>query len=273
MPKQFNVTIPIEKLQLNPKNLRDDYETDIEKLTKSLLLLGQLHNLIIDENYIVLSGNRRLIAMKLLGWKSARCDIYSNLKEHINGAVSISANTLQLKNNVWKHREKIAYYYWESFLNSYTKKNINDKGYTEFGELLGLNYRTIKRIIESVDYTGNTWITEFKKIGMSPGIIDCVLDSRLENRNETLEFIKNEYISNNNIGVREMRDKVRDYNRLLTEDNLGYIREQIYDRLKTQLKKALNKFPKTIISHMDSNQQYEIKNMLKMKLKEFERLK
>ena len=66
--------INVGRLKPHPKN-RDIYSlSNIEELSRSILEVGLLERIVIDENFRVISGHRRLEAIKSLGWKNVRCE-------------------------------------------------------------------------------------------------------------------------------------------------------------------------------------------------------
>ena len=66
--------VPVSKLKFHPKNQEIYSISNIEDLEQSISSLGLLEKLVIDEEFQVISGNRRLVAIQNLGWKKVECE-------------------------------------------------------------------------------------------------------------------------------------------------------------------------------------------------------
>lgn len=66
--------ISLSKLKSHPKNSEIYSLSNIEDLENSISSLGLLERLVIDDEFQVISGNRRLVAIQNLGWKKVDCE-------------------------------------------------------------------------------------------------------------------------------------------------------------------------------------------------------
>ena len=66
--------VPVSKLSSHPKNQEIYSLSNIEDLENSISSLGLLEKLVIDDEFQVISGNRRLVAIQNLGWKKVECE-------------------------------------------------------------------------------------------------------------------------------------------------------------------------------------------------------
>ena len=66
----YRMEIQVDKISSHPKNGQIYKLSGIEDLTSSTEELGLLEKIVIDQNNKVISGHRRLEAIKRLGWKS-----------------------------------------------------------------------------------------------------------------------------------------------------------------------------------------------------------
>ena len=66
--------VPVSKLSSHPKNQEIYSLSNIEDLENSISSLGLLEKLVIDDEFKVISGNRRLVAIQNLGWKKVECE-------------------------------------------------------------------------------------------------------------------------------------------------------------------------------------------------------
>ena len=71
--------VPVSKLSSHPKNQEIYSLSNIEDLENSISSLGLLEKLVIDDEFKVISGNRRLVAIQNLGWKKVEFD-YRTIK-------------------------------------------------------------------------------------------------------------------------------------------------------------------------------------------------
>lgn len=74
------VEIKVDKIIPNEHNFYDE-EYDIENLVQSILQIGQREALLVTKDYTLLSGHRRLNALKRAGIDVARCIIVDNSKD------------------------------------------------------------------------------------------------------------------------------------------------------------------------------------------------
>ena len=75
--------VPVSKLSSHPKNQEIYSISNIEDLENSISSLGLLERLVIDEEFQVISGNRRLVAIQNLGWKNVECEKVTLPKDEV----------------------------------------------------------------------------------------------------------------------------------------------------------------------------------------------
>lgn len=73
--------IPLDRLQLNPKNVRIHSEKQLNEYKRSVKKFGQTKPIVCDENYVILIGNGLYQAMTALGLKEADCYVRKDLTE------------------------------------------------------------------------------------------------------------------------------------------------------------------------------------------------
>ena len=66
--------VSVKKLKPHPKNQKIYSISNIGDLEKSISSLGLLEKLVIDKDFQVISGNRRLKAIQNLGWDKVDCE-------------------------------------------------------------------------------------------------------------------------------------------------------------------------------------------------------
>ena len=65
--------LPVSQLSQHPQNQEIYFISNIDDLEKSISSLGLLEGLVVDEKNQVISGNRRFVAVKNLGWEEVEC--------------------------------------------------------------------------------------------------------------------------------------------------------------------------------------------------------
>jgi len=75
--------IPISQLSQHPQNEEIYTISNIDDLEQSISKLGLLEGLVIDADFRVISGNRRFVAVKNLGWKKVECKKVSVPKDEV----------------------------------------------------------------------------------------------------------------------------------------------------------------------------------------------
>jgi len=94
-------SIEVEKLVLDPSNVRKHDQKNLEAIKGSLLKYGQQKPIVVDKKNIVLAGNGTLEAARSLGWKSINI-IRSELVGNDATGYSLADNrTTDL--SVWDH--------------------------------------------------------------------------------------------------------------------------------------------------------------------------
>jgi len=206
---QKNMNVPLKNIKPNIKNPRKgQYDRiDLDELKESLESLGQITNLIIDENGNLLAGHRRHQAAKELKWSTMKCDVLIGLSTFRKSAIMISDNATQKQFNAWESRSSINDIYWNEFTEEYHFKGTNDKGYGEFAKQLGISRTQVKRIIDSMSKMNQAIGLTLKKAGCSADIFDTILQTPDKHRKKmvkkALELKKKGKDKNSGAGLRE----------------------------------------------------------------------
>lgn len=134
------IYIEIEKLKPHPKQdifVSSDDDTLIEILKNDIKQTGLINPLIINKDYIILSGQKRYKALKMLNYKIVPVIIKNFNNEEEEFSFLIKQNTIR-KNVLKTTRHKI----YESILNKKVKE-ISTKEAKILEKLTGINYHTI----------------------------------------------------------------------------------------------------------------------------------
>ena len=103
--------VSVAKLIHHPRNKEIYSLSNIDDLVQSIDEVGLLTPLVIDKSKQVISGNRRLVAVKKLGWKRVDVDVVDTKDEDVV-ALLIAHNKQRVKNtreviNEYRALEKI----------------------------------------------------------------------------------------------------------------------------------------------------------------------
>ncbi len=74
--KQIN--IPIDRIRIKSKFVRTLPGYKVQDLVRSIRAVGLIHPLIVDSDFTLLCGGRRLTALKILEWKEVPCLVYED---------------------------------------------------------------------------------------------------------------------------------------------------------------------------------------------------
>lgn len=254
-----NVPVKLSDLTLHPENPRKEYR-DITILAGSLEKNGQINPIVIDEYGQILSGNRRFLAGKQLGWEYLKADIKVGLDEFTKKSILITTNITQKSINVWENRDLIAETYWGSFLETYEQKSQNDKGYSSFAKCIGISTVHVKRIVEASAEENKEWVGMLRQSNLPSGLIDTILQFPQKRRKP----ICLEIIEKSNKEPNMTRDRLRVFARQLNR-NMGIEKSDKYGkhtfgRMLTIIR-TYNKH--LVVEHID-----KFSNEQKIKLKE-----
>lgn len=90
--------IPIEKLKLDDKNAKQHTNIQIDQLKKSIERFGFLSALVINKDFVVVAGNGRLQALRLLpNYKEVPCYQVDFINEAEQRFLSLMDNAIQMQ--------------------------------------------------------------------------------------------------------------------------------------------------------------------------------
>lgn len=94
----FNMLVDVDKIYV-PKRIRKDVG-DITPLKESIARFGLLHPVVINRDFELIAGYRRLMAVKELGWKSIEVKVLSLEDESQKTQLEIEENTTRKQLNL-----------------------------------------------------------------------------------------------------------------------------------------------------------------------------
>lgn len=81
----------VSKIKISPERMRKDMG-DLEELADSIKRLSLLHPLVIDSEFNLIAGERRLRAVTLLGWTEVPCTQFSELSDVQKKEIELEEN-------------------------------------------------------------------------------------------------------------------------------------------------------------------------------------
>ena len=131
MPKNsfLDLVIPISKIIVK-KRIRQD-KGDLSQLKESIQRMGLLNPIVVDENHQLIAGERRLMAIKELGWKKINVRIVKDPSQYFRVMMEFDENIYRkdftpnetikganLKEKLrMKDEKNLFLYYWNLGLN------------------------------------------------------------------------------------------------------------------------------------------------------------
>ena len=131
--------IPIDKLEIDPMNVRGDPKVDMA-LIDSIRADGALQNLIVRPlpggRFGVVAGVRRLVAARVAGLKTLPC--------RVRELSDIEAMAVSIKENV--HRRDIPPWKWPEIITDFYRRleGSKERRVKKMAEMTGMGYGTIK---------------------------------------------------------------------------------------------------------------------------------
>ena len=113
--------VSINQIQPHPKNKEIYSLSNIEDLSNSINEIGLLQPIIVNQNYLIISGHRRYEAIKILGWKDVDIEI-KEIKEDETEIFIVHANKQRIK----KASELLAEYHALRRINKKQQGKRND---------------------------------------------------------------------------------------------------------------------------------------------------
>src|SRR5215208_482797 len=96
--------VPVAQIKLNPKNTRKHSSRQIEQIGQSIKTLGFAAPVLLDENYVLLAGEGRWSAAKLLKLKEIPAVIITGLSEAKKRALLLADNKIAA-NGGWDRKQ------------------------------------------------------------------------------------------------------------------------------------------------------------------------
>lgn len=90
------VLLDLEKIKQYQNNVKLHPKEQIEQIKKSIIDFGNNDPIAVDENYIIIEGHGRYMALQELGYKEAECIILSGLTEDEKNAYRLIHNKLTM---------------------------------------------------------------------------------------------------------------------------------------------------------------------------------
>lgn len=135
------LTIPIDSIIVNRSERQRKVLTDIDELAESIHRLGLIHPLVVDQDNVLVAGERRLTACRQLGWTSISVQHVEDLDEYALQSIELEEN-IKRKNLTWQ--EEV-----EAVARFHTLKASNEPEWsqTDTANALGMSSSDISRTL------------------------------------------------------------------------------------------------------------------------------
>jgi len=263
-----NIEVPLGKLKPSIKNPRKGMydENDLQLLADNLNSLGQINNIKVYADgsfFIILAGHRRYMAAQMLKWDCLKADIYGELTELEVSSVMLSDNLTQKRFSAWDAREAISDIYWNEFCEVYAFKSDKDRGYQEFGKMIGLSGVWVKKIIDSLSKKNLRIAKRLKDAKLGVKAVDIITKSPKKYQDSLVNFaIKNKRKFRGRMSQDAIRDEIF---RLSLEDirNEDVLPPSFVSRVEQSMNNIIKTLSPVLISKLDINDKIRLKKGLK----------
>ncbi len=139
------VEVDVNKIKVNDNNFYDE-NFEINELAESMKEVGQLEALLITEDYILLSGHRRLNALKHAGINKAKCIFKDSSEKDLIALVEANRHRKKTREEEKREMEIVRDYYLDL-----EKQGKKPKGRIVelIAEATGSSVSTVKRRLNS----------------------------------------------------------------------------------------------------------------------------
>ena len=164
----FN-TVELSKIKVGPDRQRKDLG-DLTELKHSLQTVGQINPIVVDDDYNLIAGERRLTAMKELGWNLVNVQRMSDLDPLSREQVELDENIRRSDLTWQEHATAVARYH------NLCKQLAGDKPWNteDTATKLGIGSRTIDRLLDVAGAIaeGDPLVLEAPKLSVAYGIVE-----------------------------------------------------------------------------------------------------
>ncbi|HDL10236.1 MAG TPA: ParB/RepB/Spo0J family partition protein [Candidatus Omnitrophica bacterium] len=224
-PKGPLTEIEVSKIRFNPLQPRENFnEGEIEELKKSIANDGLLQPIVVTKSgneYILIAGERRVRAIRKLGWEKIPAVVVENAEEVEYLRKSLVENIQ--RTNLNPIEEATAY-----------KKLIEEYGYSleRVANEVGKDFSTISNTIRLLNLPADIQ-EEIKEGYITPGHARALLMVKDEDEMRTLVA----EIKHKKLSVRKVEEKVRAIKKTtLLDPNMMHIIEKLQQKLGTKVR-------------------------------------
>jgi hypothetical protein len=91
--------VPIERITPDPNNPRFEDKELVEKLALNIKRDGLTRPLVLDRDFVIVSGHKQLQALRCLGWQTAPCIVKDFETKHERKRMNLAQNNLNGEND------------------------------------------------------------------------------------------------------------------------------------------------------------------------------
>jgi ParB/RepB/Spo0J family partition protein len=160
-------SVPLSSITVNREARQRREITDVPELAESISRLGLIHPIVIDSDYNLVAGERRLAAVRSLGWTEVPCQFVSDLSDSDARAIELEENIKRV-DITWQDRARAVREYHQL-------RKSEDPSWTEesTAAALGIVRETVNKnvaVAEALE-KGDARVLDAPKFSTALGII------------------------------------------------------------------------------------------------------
>lgn len=157
-------SLPIDGIKIEPGRQRKELR-NIPVLADSIKRLGLIHPIVVTREGVLVAGERRLSAAKLLGFRSIHAQFLEDLDPANRRAIELEEN-IKRENITWKEEcLAVAEYH------TYRKGLVSDWTETKTAEALGLSKQTVNEKIQVAAALERPAVAAADKFSVARGLV------------------------------------------------------------------------------------------------------
>lgn len=165
-------SVPISSIIINRDERQRRALPEIPELAESIAARGLIHPIVIDQDYVLIAGERRLTACKLLGWTAITAQFAEDLSPYELQCIEFEENVKRV-NLTWQEETAAL----ERFHNLKTEHEENWTA-EKTAEELGLNLSKVNRSLRVAKELDNEKVASAPKFSAAFNVVQRNLERR-----------------------------------------------------------------------------------------------
>lgn len=157
--------VPTSSITIDRDRRQRREVTNVEELAESIHRIGLINPIVVTRELVLVAGERRLTAIRALGWDSIPCQYTDELDEAELHAIELEENIKRIDLS-WQDQIKALQDY-------HTLRKAQDPGWTQSdtGKALGIKQHTVSEQLSVAKEMHNPRVAEAPKYSVAKGIV------------------------------------------------------------------------------------------------------